>query len=899
AGTTGATSSIINDPSASTTWWVDFSNFFEGVGALGGGNVTLKAGHDVTNVDAVAPTNARMPGKDPVTGLNVAPNASKLLELGGGNVLVIAGRNVDGGVYYVERGQGSIQAGSSITTNATRTLSMGILSSFINPSLKDSSTWLPTTLFLGKGSFEVNARQDVLLGPVANAFLLPQGLHNRFWNKTYFSTYSPTSAVNVASTGGAVTLREAVTPGNASADPVLYRWFADVLTFDSSNSQRASYNQPWIRLDETSVDAFRIVASLLPPTLKATSFSSSINLAGSLTLSPSATGTINLLAAKSINGLLPSGTSTTLVAGRTVVTWGGSTINLSDASPASIPGYSTPFAYASIPGIGKVTGNANGSSASFLAFIDNALKETGATAGTASLLQTKQALHAAGVLHAADTAPVYVYANTGDISGITLYSPKAARIIAGNDLSDISLYIQNSSASSLTIVAAGRDNIAYNDNTVARTQTRLTGNALVNSQAAMLGDIQISGGGSLEVIAGRNINLGTGATSVNGTGAGITSIGNGRNPYLPFAGANVIVTAGAGAAAVGLGGTTADFTSFINYISTTAAGARYLAELATALGVPAVNLNDPALTAEQQKQLALAVFYLALRDAGRDHNDPDSPNAGTYTEGYAAISKLLPTTSTGSIQTQTRSIRSKSGGDISILAPAGGLQLASSTIGSALAPPGIITESGGSISIFANNSVDIGVARIFTLRGGDITIWSSIGDIAAGSSSKTVQSAPPTRVLIDPQSANIATDLAGLATGGGIGVLATVAGVAPGNVDLIAPVGAVDAGDAGIRATGNLNIAATIVLNSANIAVGGTSAGTPAAAAAAAPSLGGQASAASSAGAATSATASQPGGPGSNQSPLAQELPSTITVEVIGYGGGDDERKGKRNEPGE
>ncbi len=46
---------------ASTSWWVDFSNFFEGVGALGGGNVTMTAGHDIENVDAVVPTNARLP----------------------------------------------------------------------------------------------------------------------------------------------------------------------------------------------------------------------------------------------------------------------------------------------------------------------------------------------------------------------------------------------------------------------------------------------------------------------------------------------------------------------------------------------------------------------------------------------------------------------------------------------------------------------------------------------------------------------------------------------------------------------------------------------------------------------------------------------------------------------
>ena len=113
--------------------------------------------------------------------------------------------------------------------------------------------------------------------------------------------------------------------------------------------------------------------------------------------------------------------------------------------------------------------------------------------------------------------------------------------------------------------------------------------------------------------------------------------------------------------------------------------------------------------------------------------------------------------------------------------------MAETTIGNPLTPPGIITESGGEISLFTDQSVDIGIGRIFTLRGGDVVIWSSKGDIAAGSSSRTVQSAPPTRVVIDPQSAAVETDLAGLATGGGIGVLATVEGVEPGDVDLIAP----------------------------------------------------------------------------------------------------------------
>ena len=178
----------------------------------------------------------------------------------------------------------------------------------------------------------------------------------------------------------------------------------------------------------------------------------------------------------------------------------------------------------------------------------------------------------------------------------------------------------------------------------------------------------------------------------------------------------------------------------------------------------------------------------------------------------------------------------------------------------------------------------VGTSRIFTLRGGNEVLWSSAGDIAAGASSKTVQSAPPTRVLIDPQSGDVKTDLAGLATGGGIGVLATVAGVPPGDVDLIAPAGTIDAGDAGIRSAGNLNISAVQVLNASNISAGGASVGTPAPATA---NLGGLMASVANTSSATKGAADdttrQQRGPGATPT---EPLPSIITIEVLGYGGG-------------
>jgi hypothetical protein len=55
----------------------------------------------------------------------------------------------------------------------------------------------------------------------------------------------------------------------------------------------------------------------------------------------------------------------------------------------------------------------------------------------------------------------------------------------------------------------------------------------------------------------------------------------------------------------------------------------------------------------------------------------------------------------------------------------------------------------------------------------------------------------------------------------------TTPGIKAGLVNLIAPKGTVNAGDAGIRVAGNLNIAAVQVIGASNITVVGTSTGVP------------------------------------------------------------------------
>jgi hypothetical protein len=702
-------------------------------------------------------------------------------------------------------------------------------------------------------------------------------------------------------------MREEVATG-VDVGPLLRVWYAQTTPPLVTSQDLLSYYQPWNWSDVYSVGDLGVQLSILPPSLAVASFSGGIVLQGSLNLAPSKSGNLSLLSSEGIVGLTMVGSSDAYHP-----SWMSSTINLSDADPAKIPGVNTPSSMLSTLQGNNASDPSNYafSASSFVTGISSLFSETGSFTGQNAILENKLNLHASlsqgGTsvpLHAGDLDPLIITALNGDISGFELFSPKRAKISASGSIMDVGLYIQNVDASDVSIVTAANSIVPFNRTSPLQLLANQNLKEYGLSQLAPIqdGDIQISGPGTLEVLAGGNIDLGNGPNYADGTGIGITSIGNSRNPSLGFEGANIVTAAGI-ALPQGLQGGIANAKSLIAKAEALPDAANYYKELLSqadqggdddlAIALKkAGSLNgiasSVALTDDQKSRLALALFYIVLRDSGRDRNNPDAVSYGSYQDGRDAIASFLKGSGTGDISLRTQSIRTLNGGSLSLIAPKGGVSLASvipPTL-NALTPPGIVTEHGGSIDIYTRNDVSIGIGRIFTLRGGDIMIWSDLGNIAAGSSAKTVATAPPTRVIIDPQSGNVQTDLAGLATGGGIGVLDTVKGLPPGNVDLIAPSGIIDAGDAGIRSSGTLNLAATKILNADNIAASSTT-GAPPTVAASAPAVAPpSASTAAAANNASSETASKK----NSSSSEADQTPSIFSIDVLGYGGSEGEK---------
>ncbi len=510
----------------------------------------------------------------------------------------------------------------------------------------------------------------------------------------------------------------------------------------------------------------------------------------------------------------------------------------------------------------------------------------------------------------ANSEPARFYALTGDLVGVN-----SGRIISHTTTADARYGIDWYEGGAPVRMIAGRDIVRSGDGSYADDlqsgglfgfSYTSRGNLFVHNSPGdisivsagrdiIYSNFKVAGPGTLEVSAGRNI-LMEDKASITSIGSVVS--GDERD------GASIAMMAGVGAAG-------ADFAAlaklYLDPANQAAAGTplaeqagkvakTYETELVTWLKdrngfsgtVEEARTAFAALPMEQQRIFLRDVYFAEIRAGGREYNDATSSRYGSYQRGRQMIATLFPEHDAagnaiardGAITMFGDSgVRSKFGGDIQMLAPSGrivvGLEGQKDS-----ATSGIVTEGKGDIQVYAQGSVLLGLSRIMTTFGGNILAWSATGDINAGRGSKTtVLFTPPKRTTDKYGNVTLAPNVP--SSGAGIATLNPIPEVRAGDIDLIAPLGTIDAGEAGIRVSGNVNLAALQIVNAANISVQGSSAGIPTV----------QAPSITAALASTNATTATQ----QNNTPTqtASSTPSVIIVEILGYGGGDTDDKQK------
>ena len=484
----------------------------------------------------------------------------------------------------------------------------------------------------------------------------------------------------------------------------------------------------------------------------------------------------------------------------------------------------------------------------------NTLQAAAVTNSSSALTQNLRLGHDS--VHALNDVAVILSAG-GNIGGVSAASvgglvlPEFAQIEAGQNVQNLSITTQNMSNTDTTSVVAGND---------------------ISNFAAT-----VYGPGQVFLQAGGNVDL--------GSGTGVVTKGNLSNSLLPDQGASVTVLAGVGQGAD-------DTQAFIDkYIDPASAGSTHGTDL-----IAYVNKyeNNPpenetvaqaftyfaSLSKPLQDAFVRQVFFGELRSSGRD-----AVSTKNYQAGFDAIATLFPSsTYKGDINLYYSQIKTMRGGDINLLAPGGNVNagLANPTatgVQKAASDLGIVTVKGGDVNAMVNNDFTVNQSRVFTLQGGNILLWSSYGNIDAGKGSKSVSSTPPPLLVVDLATGSFNVDATRSVVGSGIAVLLANKDVVPGSIDLIAPNGTVNAGDAGIRSAGDIFIAATRVVGADNISFGGAGAGVPVAAPApVSVGMGNLQDASKTADEATSSIANM------NDMNANDFKPSFLSVEVIGLG---------------
>ncbi|HBO5162285.1 filamentous hemagglutinin family protein [Pseudomonas aeruginosa] len=869
-----------------TAWWINFGTYarqpggdgaaaatqqvgFTGIGTLGGGDLSLKVAGDAGVIEARTSsvpqeTSQRSQGLVLAVGGSGRVGADGQLTLSGGGDMDVRIGGALNPLTPFDQGSSLYGAMVNLRGNAqVRATSLGgidliygRLDSDQVPGERRAYDPFVSTLGLANGgptlvpgdaTFSLNSLGDLVLQgvvdpgrtPLMNGTPYTSASGVEGYGLSGFSLWTERTAIDLTSAGGNLT---PVSRGRTEQDT-----------------------------DSALVYPAKLSAVALTGSLyygNATLRSNARSDRTALVLAPSSQGRLDLLAGDSIYA-------------------GGYSISRSGASAGSL---ATPLnpSYQGYTGITLQVDNlsSDGSRANQERFPLFAFGANSVSGEWGAALEPSRFYALAGDLVGVDSGRLLRYTGTSDVRfGQLRYEGHGAvRMIAGRDIV--------SSGTGLGSERTANDNMGdYASSGNLFVNTSATDVSLVQAGRDILyGNFNVAGPGSLEISAGRNLLMND---EVAVTSLGAVAAGDTRS------GASIVLQAGA---------SQADYSGFLRRyleLDNLAQAGTPLAEqpgkvvrtyeneliewLSGRYGFSGDALQAreflAGLPAEQQRIFAREVYFAELKAGGREYNEVDGVRQGSYLRGRNAIAALFPERDPAGnpisyegdiVMYGGAGVHTNFGGDIQLLTP-GGQQVFGIEGEAPPSTAGVVTQGVGNIRSYALGSILLGQSRVMTTFGGDIQIWSAEGDINAGRGSKTTVVYTPPRRIYDAWG-NVSLSPQVPSTGAGIATLNPIPEVAPGDIDLIAPLGTIDAGEAGIRVSGNVNVAALQVVNAANIQTQGQSSGIPLVASVNTGALTSASAAASSATQAAEDVSRQ------QQAAARQRMPSVITVQVLGFG---------------
>ncbi|EPL7814629.1 filamentous hemagglutinin family protein [Pseudomonas aeruginosa] len=869
-----------------TAWWINFGTYarqpggdgaaaatqqvgFTGIGTLGGGDLSLKVAGDAGVIEARTSsvpqeTSQRSQGLVLAVGGSGRVGADGQLTLSGGGDMDVRIGGALNPLTPFDQGSSLYGAMVNLRGNAqVRATSLGgidliygRLDSDQVPGERRAYDPFVSTLGLANGgptlvpgdaTFSLNSLGDLVLQgvvdpgrtPLMNGIPYTSASGVEGYGLSGFSLWTERTAIDLTSAGGNLT---PVSQGRTEQDTdsaLVYPAKLSAVALTGSLYYGNATLRENARSDRTA-----------------------------LVLAPSSQGRLDLLAGDSIYA-------------------GGYSISRSGASTGSL---ATPLnpSYQGYTGITRQVDNlsSDGSRADTNHFPLFAFGANSVSGEWGAALEPSRFYALAGDLVGVDSGRLLRYTGTSDVRfGQLRYEGHGAvRMIAGRDIvsSGTRLGSERTASDNMGVYASS-GNLFVN--------TSATDVSLVQAGRDILyGNFNVAGPGSLEISAGRNLLMND---EVAVTSLGAVAAGDTRS------GASIVLQAGA---------SQADYSGFLR---------RYLeldnlAQAGTPLAeqpgkVVRTYENEliewlsgrygfsgdaqqareflAGLSAEQQRIFAREVYFAELKAGGREYNEVGGVRQGSYLRGRNAIAALFPDRDPAGnpisyegdiVMYGGAGVHTNFGGDIQLLTP-GGQQVFGIEGEAPPSTAGVVTQGVGNIRSYALSSILLGQSRVMTTFGGDIQIWSAEGDINAGRGSKTTVVYTPPRRIYDAWG-NVSLSPQVPSTGAGIATLNPIPEVAPGDIDLIAPLGTIDAGEAGIRVSGNVNVAALQVVNAANIQTQGQSSGIPLVASVNTGALTSASAAASSATQAAEDVSRQ------QQAAARQRMPSVITVQVLGFG---------------